>query len=391
MKIAFLDCFSGISGDMFLGALLDAGLPLEDLTARLKTLPLSGYDLQARRAGRHQIFGTQVQIRVHDKAHMHRGLGDIRDIISSGDLSEWVRTTGIRLFETLARVEGAIHDISPEAVHFHEVGAVDSILDMVGTLYGIEQLGIPRLYASPLPLGSGLMTSAHGAIPIPAPATMALLQDVPVFDAGVDHELVTPTGAVLVKELTHAFGPMPAMKVHQIGYGVGTRDLADRPNLLRILLGETEAGSNVESIVVLETNLDDVSPEILGYLMERLFEAGALDVVFFPVHMKKNRPGVQLQVMGRPDQKALLTELIAQETATLGVRFHYTQRSVFERARAEVDSPWGKIKVKRIVHEEGKPFLAPEYDACKQIAHKHNIPLRRVVHWVLTLNRPFTA
>ncbi|MFO7986222.1 MAG: nickel pincer cofactor biosynthesis protein LarC [Desulfatiglandaceae bacterium] len=391
MKIAFLDCFSGISGDMFLGALLDAGLSLEDLTASLKTLPLSGYDIQTRREGRHHIFGTRVLINVRGQAHAHRGLQAVRDIISSGDLSESVQTTSINIFETLARVEGAIHNIPPEAVHFHEVGAVDSILDIVGTVYGIERLGLHRLYASPLPLGSGLMTSSHGVIPVPAPATMALLKDVPVFDAGIDHELVTPTGAILVKALASAFGPMPAMKVHKIGYGVGTRELADRPNLLRILMGETEAKPNVDTVVVLETNLDDVTPEVLGYLMDKLFEAGALDVVFFPVHMKKNRPGIQLQVMSRPDQKNVLTGLISQETATLGIRFRYTQRSVLERASAEVDSPWGKIKVKRIVPEDGKPFLAPEYEACKKIALKHNIPLRRVVQWVTALDRPFTA
>lgn len=391
MPIAFLDCFSGISGDMFLGALLDGGLPAQDLKAALASLPLCGYDIQIRREGRHHIFGTRVIIKPYDSAHAHRGIEAIRDIIRQGGVSGWVQARSIEIFETLARVEGAIHHTSPEAVHFHEVGAVDSILDIVGAVYGIEKLGITELHVSPLPLGSGLMTSAHGAIPIPAPATMAVLKDVPVFDAGVHQELITPTGAVLVKKLARTFGPMPAMKVDAIGYGVGTRELADRPNLLRILIGQSQDQPDVDTVMVLETNLDDISPEVLGYLMERLLRAGALDVVFFPVHMKKNRPGIQLQVMARPQHKDLLMRLIAQETGTLGIRFRYTQRSVLERSQVEVDSPWGNITVKQSIDEHGEAFLAPEYEACKQVALKHNIPLRRVMHWVASLNRPFTA
>jgi pyridinium-3,5-bisthiocarboxylic acid mononucleotide nickel chelatase len=391
MKIAYLDCFSGVSGDMFLGVLLDGGLPLDDLKACFETLPLSGYDVSARRAERHHIYGTQVSIRVHQGAHEHRGIKDIQAIIARGALSDFVKTKGIEIFDMLARVEGEIHGIPPEAVHFHEVGAVDSILDIVGTLYGVEQLGLKHLHVSSLPLGSGFTTSAHGTIPLPAPATVALLKGVPIHDAGVGHETVTPTGAALVRGLAHGFGPMPPMRIQTVGYGVGSKELPDRPNLLRLLIGEAQTGEETDTVVVLETNLDDVSPEWLGFLMDRLFDAGALDVAFFPVHMKKNRPGVQLQVIGRPDQKEVLIGMITRETATLGIRFCYTQRSILKRATAEVDSPWGKMKVKKIVSKDGSSFFTPEYEACKAIALKHRIPLRRVVHWVAALSGPSAA
>jgi uncharacterized protein (TIGR00299 family) protein len=388
MKIAYLDCFSGISGDMFLGVLLDGGLALDALKACFKTLPLSGYDVSSRRVERHHIYGTQVSIHVHHGAHEHRGIKDIKAIIAQGSLSDFVKTKSIEIFNMLARVEGEIHGIPPEAVHFHEVGAVDSILDIVGTLYGVEQLGLEHLHVSSLPLGSGFTASAHGTIPLPAPATVALLKGVPVFDAGIGHETVTPTGAALVRGLAHCFGPMPPMRIETVGYGVGSQELPDRPNLLRILVGEAETGEETDTVIVLETNLDDVSPEWLGFLMDRLFDGGALDVAFFPVHMKKNRPGVQLQVIGRPDQKDVLIEMMSQETATLGIRFRYSQRSILKRATAEVDSPWGKMKVKKIESKDGTSFFTPEYEACKAIALKQQIPLRRVVHWVTALNRP---
>ncbi|MDZ7696906.1 MAG: nickel pincer cofactor biosynthesis protein LarC [Deltaproteobacteria bacterium] len=388
MKTAFLDCFSGISGDMFLGALLDGGLPLRDLKACFQSLPLSGYDVETRREARNRIFGTQVLIHVHEGAHQHRGIQEIQAIIAEGDLSDFVKTKSLEIFHMLARVEGEIHGIPPEAVHFHEVGAVDSILDIVGTVYGTERLGLDRIHVSPLPLGSGFTMSAHGTIPLPAPATVALLKGVPVRDAGIEHETVTPTGAALVKGLVQTFGPMPPMTVETVGYGVGSKDLADRPNLVRILIGEARGKGDTDTVIVLETNLDDVSPEWLGFLMDRLFDAGALDVVFCPIQMKKNRPGMQLQVIGRPDQKDLLTGLIMDETATLGIRFYYTQRAVLKRAVAEVDSPWGKIRVKKIFSRDGTSFFTPEYEACRSIALKHGIPLRRVVQWVTAQNGP---
>jgi len=387
MKIAYLDCFSGISGEMFLGALLDAGFAFEDLKHRLRTLPLDGYRLETKQELRNQISGTRFSVKLESEKQVPRNLEAIRKIIQGGDLSSTVKEKSIAIFEQLAGIEGKIHNLSPEKVHFHEVGAVDSIVDIVGSLIGIEHLEIRSVYASHIPLGSGFTETAHGTIPIPAPATIELLKGIPVYDSDIRHEMVTPTGAALLKCLVSSFGPMPPMVVQDVGYGAGKRDLPERPNLLRILIGDEPFNKEVESVVLLETNLDDTSPEWIGYLMERLFEAGALDVVFFPIQMKKNRPGVQIQVIGQHDQRETLTEILFRESATLGVRFRYTQRQVLKRAEAEVDSPWGSIKVKKIMNRDGSNFFQPEYDVCREIALKYNRPLREIYHWVMGLNK----
>ena len=395
MKTAYLDCFSGLSGDMFLGSLLDAGLSFDQLKRCLKTLPFDGYELELRREKRNQISGTRFMVHLeqeHHKKHAHtktshenRGLKAIKKIIDQGDLSDSVKAKSFAIFEALARVEGHIHDLPPDQVHFHEVGAVDSIIDIVGTVYALETLGIDRLLVSPLPLGSGFVETAHGRIPVPAPATLALLKGVPVLNSGVQQEMVTPTGAALATGLADSFGSMPPMVVQNVGYGVGSRELPDRPNLLRIIIGHEEQGHQTDMVVALETNLDDMHPEGLGYLMERLFRAGALDVVFLPAQMKKNRPGVQVQVIGRPEQKDLLMEIMVQETTTLGIRFRYSQRKVLERNPETVESPWGKISVKRVLQGESSR-LVPEYDVCREIALKHNIPLQKIYQWIESLN-----
>ncbi|MBW1783790.1 MAG: nickel pincer cofactor biosynthesis protein LarC [Deltaproteobacteria bacterium] len=386
MKIAYMDCFSGISGDMFLGCLLDAGLSLDRLKEGLGRLPLHGYRIEMKREARNQIFGTRFSVVVADGGHGHRDLKAIRAMINEGDLSETVREKSLKVFEALAQVEGGIHNRRPEDVHFHEVGAVDSIIDIVGTVYALEQLDIGRLFVSPLPLGSGFTQSAHGRIPVPAPATVALLKGVPLFDAGTRHEMVTPTGAALIKGLAGSFGPMPPMSIDTIGYGVGSRDLPDRPNLLRILIGRDGSEDATDTVVVLETNVDDCPSESLGFLMERLFDAGALDVVFSSVHMKKNRPGVQIQVIGSPNQMDPLMGIMMEETGTLGIRFRYSQRKVLPRSFQEVQSPWGMIKVKAVMRKDGRTLLLPEYEACRAIALKHHIPLRDVYQWIASLN-----
>jgi len=387
MKIAYLDCFSGISGDMFLGALLDAGLSFEKLKQCLQTLPLDGYHLEMKREERNQIFGARFVVKLEEKEQIPRNLEAIREIIEQGDLSGKVKKKSIEIFEDLASVEGKIHNRPPEEIHFHEIGAVDSIIDIVGSIYGIESLGIWALSVSSLPLGSGFVETGHGRIPIPAPATLALLNGVPVFDSGIQHEMVTPTGAALVKGLANSFGAIPPMVVRNVGYGVGKRDLPDRPNLIRILIGDKESEKDVDTVVILETNLDDASPEHLGYLMDRLFNAGALDVVFCPVQMKKNRPGVQIQVIGRPDQRDAFIEILFSESPTLGIRFRYSQRKLLKRTSAEVESPWGKIIVKKILDRDGLPFFLPEYEACREIALKNDRPLREIFYWVMSLNR----
>jgi pyridinium-3,5-bisthiocarboxylic acid mononucleotide nickel chelatase len=387
MKIAYLDCFSGISGDMLLGALLDGGLPFDELKQGLCTLPLQGYKLQVLKEERNHLFGTRFLVQVEEDKHCARTFADVRTIISTSGLSEWVKEKSIQVFESLAVAEGKIHGCRPQDVHFHEVGAVDSIIDIVGAHIGVEALGITTLYGSALPLGAGFVESRHGPIPVPAPATIALLRGIPVYDAGVKGELVTPTGAALLKGLARAFGLMPPMTVDQIGYGVGSRNLADRPNLLRILLGTEAQELYTDTVIILESNLDDTSPEWLGFLMGRLLEAGALDVTFCPVQMKKNRPGVLLQVVGKPHQKDLFMEMIFRESTTLGVRFTYSQRKTLERSLEEVDSPWGKIMVKKVVLPEGSQRLLPEYEACRTIAEEKGIPIRDIYSWVFSQNK----
>jgi pyridinium-3,5-bisthiocarboxylic acid mononucleotide nickel chelatase len=382
MKIAYLDCFAGASGDMFLGALLDAGLALHDLETALRTLPLQGYTLQALKEGRNHLFGTRFVVDVEKEKQSARTFADIKAIINAAGLSGRVKDTSTRIFEYLAVEEARIHNCSPEKVHFHEVGAVDSIVDIVGAVVGMESLGIESLYASPLPLGSGFVDTRHGRIPLPAPATVALLKGIPVYDSGIQEELVTPTGAALLKGLAHAFGPMPPMIVERIGYGVGSREFADRPNLLRILVGRDQAEHETETVAVMEANVDDANPEWLGFLMERLLSAGALDVVFCPVQMKKNRPAVLIQVIGRPHQKDLLMEILFQESTTLGVRYQMMQRKTLVRDEAEIDSPWGKMKAKKISRPDGSFQLVPEYESCRKIALEKGLPIKDVYGWI---------
>jgi uncharacterized protein (TIGR00299 family) protein len=387
MKIAYLDCFSGISGDMFLGALLDGGLDFEELRKTLDTLPLDGYSLETKREQRGDLFGTRFVVKVEREEQEHRGLKDIVKIIQAGDLSREVQTKSIQVFQSIAGEEAKIHNCAPELVHFHEVGAVDSIVDIVGGVFGIECLGIASVSASSLPLGSGLVETEHGRIPIPAPATLALLTGIPVYDSGLNHELVTPTGAALVKCLATSFGTMPSMSVERVGYGAGSRELPDRPNLLRMIIGYDQPEQQTETVVTLEANLDDTNPEWLGFLMNRLFEAGALDVVFCPIQMKKNRPGILIQVMGKPEQRDSLMGILFAESTTLGIRFQYSQRKVLKRSMVEIDSPWGKMRVKKIVRPDGTSYLLPEYEACRKIAEENTIPLKEVYYWVTSFNK----
>jgi uncharacterized protein (TIGR00299 family) protein len=384
MKIAYLDCFAGASGDMFLGALLDAGLALDGLRTALSTLPLQGYTLRVEKEERNHLFGTRFIVEVEKDRQPARSFADIKAIIDAAGLSRWVKETSTRIFEDLALEEGKIHDRPPEKIHFHEVGALDSIVDIVGAVFGMESLGIASLHASPLPLGSGFVETQHGRIPLPAPATIALLKGIPVYDSGVRAELVTPTGAALLKGLACSFGAMPPMVVEQVGYGVGSRELPDRPNLLRILVGRDTEEHRTETVAVMEANVDDTNPEWLGFLMERLFSAGALDVLFCPVQMKKGRPAVLIQVIGKPHQKDRLMEILFQESTTLGVRYQMMQRKILAREEAEIDSPWGKMKVKKISRPDGLFQLLPEYDSCRKIALEKGLPIKDVYAWVIS-------
>jgi len=386
MKVAYLDCFAGISGDMVVGALIDAGLSFELLRETLRKLPVRGYELEVRREGRSHLHGTRFLVHTDAEEHVHRGIVEIRQMIEGAELSDWVKTRSMEIFESIARVEAKIHDCPPEEIHFHEIGATDSIVDIVGSVFGVEALGISSLHASELPLGNGFVDAAHGRIPLPAPATVALLEGVPVRGSDSSFEMVTPTGAALVKGLVHSFGTLPPMIVEAVGYGVGSRNLPDRPNLLRMIIGRS-SGEDTETVIVLEANLDDINPEWLGFLMDRLFRAGALDVVFVPVQMKKNRPGTAIQVIGRPEHKDLLTEIIFSESTTLGIRFRFGERKALKRSFAELDSPWGKLNVKKIERPDGSSMLLPEFESCRTIAEERNIPLQEIYYWVISANR----
>lgn len=386
MKIAYIDCFSGISGDMFVGSLLDAGLPFEKLETILSGLKISGYKISAKKEGRNNIFGTRFLVSLQEEDQKVRHLDDIKEILKDSDLPLPVIEGSILVFEKLAIIEGEIHHISPNEVHFHEVGALDSIVDIAATVAGINLLGIEKLFASRIPVGTGMIASAHGKIPVPSPATIALLRDIPIYDSGQDVEMVTPTGAILITSLCSSFGPMPQMIVDSIGYGVGSRKLVDRPNLLRILIGSDIDKERSETVVVLESNLDDMNPELLGYLMDSLFDAGAKDVSFSPIQMKKNRPGTQLQVIGQPEDRERLTAIIFRESTTLGIRYSFSQRAVLKREGLVVDSPWGKMSLKKVINQDGRTVLMPEYEECRRIAQENHLALRDVYAWASGLS-----
>ena len=386
MKIAYLDCFSGVSGDMFVGSLLDAGLSFEKLERDISGLNLDGYKISAKKEERNSIFGTRFCVSLKKKDQEVRYLKEIKEILEGSDLPLSVIERCILIFEKLAMAEAEVHHISPDEVNFHDLGAVNSFIDMVAAAVGIHLLDIGKFFVSWIPVGTGIMTGAHGKIPVPTPATIALLKGIPVYYSGQDVEMVTPTGAALITSLCSSFGPMPPMTIDSVGYGVGSRTLPDRPNLLRILIGSDIDKQTSETVVVLESNLDDMSPELLGYLMDNLLDAGAKDVTFSHIQMKKNRPGIQLQVVARPEDNDKLINIIFRESTTLGIRISYSQRAILKREELMVDSPWGKMRVKKVIHPDGGTALLPEYEECRRIAKENNLALRDVYAWAAALS-----
>ncbi len=387
--IAYVDAFSGVSGDMLLGALIDAGVPPETLRSELERLPLGGYRLDARAHSSHDISGTRVAVVVEDAApRPARRLADILALLDASTLDDAVRALAAAVFRRLANVEARIHGSAVEEVHFHEVGAVDSIVDVVGTLVGLRVLGVARVYASSLPLSGGTIRAGHGLLPAPAPATLALLAEVgaPTRPAPRDlaGELVTPTGAALLAEL--ATWEQPPLRVRRVGYGFGTRELP-WPNAVRIWLGAPIGDLLRDEVVLIETNLDDMSPELLGYAMERLLEAGALDVYFSPIQMKKNRPGTLLGVLAPPEQVGALAELILAETTSLGVRLRPMARLIAERRAVSVETALGPIRVK-LKQLGDRTVAAPEYEDCSRLARAHGIPLAEVYRMATTASVP---
>jgi uncharacterized protein (TIGR00299 family) protein len=448
MRIAYLECFSGMSGDMFLGALVDAGVPpdiLEDTVAALKIgarleisrvvrsgisatkidvyvdgqkdLPRQefwelqavaghshehshGTDSEARRTHEHKDSHSQEQVHEHSREHNSelspsprhphgrhshgRGLSEIRKIISAAAISETAKQIAIRIFEALGRAEAKIHNTSVENVHFHEVGAVDAMVDIVCAAVGAEVLGVGEFVCSPLNVGGGTVKCAHGVFPVPAPATVELLKDAPVYSSGLQAELVTPTGAAIVKTLASRFAEFPEMKIQQSGYGAGSRDFPGHPNVVRLTVGEAPvsavaAKTASETIAVLEANLDDLNPQVFGYVMDRLFEEGALDVFGMPIQMKKNRPGSLLTVLCKPEDASKLTQLIFAETTTLGIRRREETRQTLARRWESVGTPWGDVRIKIASMNGTVTNYAPEYEDCRRIAAEHHVPLKTVM------------
>ncbi|MFQ5776388.1 MAG: nickel pincer cofactor biosynthesis protein LarC [Terriglobia bacterium] len=381
MKLCYLDCFSGISGDMFLGALVDAGLSPEKLQTELSKLKLDGWSLAVERVPRGELTATKLDFSTKE-THHHRTWKTIRELIRLSPLSEPVRERALAVFARLADVEGAIHGVPPDEVHFHEVGGMDSILDIVGASIAVEALGIEKLMASTLSVGTGSVETAHGTLPVPAPATAALLQGAPIHAGSVEGELVTPTGAALVTTLASGYGPLPRMTVSAVGYGAGSRDVKEQPNVLRVFLGESAEAARSASepeVVVLEANLDDMSPLIGGYFMEQALAAGALDVFYTPVQMKKNRPGLVLTVICPPERADALSELIFQQTTTIGLRLYHAQRRLLERTFVTVRTPLGPVRMK-LARLNGRVLnAAPEYEDCRRLAREKSVPLKQVL------------
>jgi pyridinium-3,5-bisthiocarboxylic acid mononucleotide nickel chelatase len=379
-RLLYFDCFSGISGDMVLGAMLDAGLPFEGLKAALGSLAVSGYDVSAKRVGRAGVSATKfvVEDRRPAGGHPHRHLPGIFTLVDQSALSPAGRDRAKALFQRLAEAEAAIHDMPVEKVHLHEVGALDSIIDIVGAVHALEWFGADRVVSSALNVGGGTVKSAHGTIPVPAPATVKLLGDAPIYSGEVQKELVTPTGALIVSSYASSYGPVPAMNVEHVGYGAGDNDFPSTPNVLRVLLGREAATAPATRVVVIECEIDDMNPQIFGVVMDRLYAAGALEVFYVPVQMKKNRPGTLLTVVAVPALRVAMSDIIFSETTTIGLRYSEVERDCLVREFVEVETPAGTVRVK-LARRDGRIVNAvPEFDDCARLAAAKGLPVKDV-------------
>jgi uncharacterized protein (TIGR00299 family) protein len=425
MKTLYFDCFSGISGDMALGALLDAGLPLDALKQAFGSLALPGVHVHADRVLRAGVSATKFTVhahdqghdhhhhdhdhhhqpsrptaasarqaakavtpklgseegerrRTHDTSHHHRSLPEIFDLIDRSALSPAGRDRAKAMFQRLAEAEAAIHHMPVEQVHLHEVGALDSILDVVGTVFALDWVGADRVVCSPLNVGGGMVQSAHGLFPVPAPATVKLLGDAPVYAGAVQKELVTPTGALIATTYASAFGPIPPMSVEQVGYGAGERDNPQTPNVLRVLIGRAAEPSAAQRVTVVECEIDDMNPQLFGVAMERLYAAGALEVFYTPVQMKKNRPGTLLTVVVAPDKRAAITDVVFRETTTIGLRHHEVDRECLAREVVTVTTPLGPVRFKVSSRNGHVVTATPEFEDCAKLATAHDLAVREV-------------
>jgi uncharacterized protein (TIGR00299 family) protein len=383
MRIAYFDCFAGASGDMILGALVDAGLEPDALKAQLAGLHLTHYDIQAQAVNKKGIGGSQVLVAVDQDHHHHhqRHLSDIREIIEKSDLTPSVQQKSIQVFTRLAQAEAKVHRTNIENIHFHEVGAVDAIIDVVGAVSGLQLLKIEAVFCSPLHVGTGTVECAHGTLPVPAPATAELIKGLPVYSTGVAGELLTPTGAAILTTLATDFGPMPAMKIGTIGYGAGTAE-PSIPNLLRVVIGEAAqevAEYDMEQAAVIETNIDDMTPQIYDHLIQRLLQLGVLDVFLTRVQMKKNRPGTLVTVICPPDMVGEVSDMLMRETTTIGLRWRIDNRIKAQRVIKEIRTTYGTVRIKVARVGDKIMNISPEYEDCKRLAIERNVPLKDVM------------
>lgn len=382
MNILYLDCPMGISGDMFLAALIDMGVDFKKILKELERLGVGPIDVRIKKEVRHSITGTTFRVRTKDEKH-HRTFKDIKKIIEKSGLEKSVKDLSVKIFSIIADAEGKIHGIGADDVHFHEVGAMDSIIDIVGASIAVKSLKIDKVVSSPIALGSGWTDTMHGRLPIPAPATLEILKGIPVSSSGIPFELTTPTGAAIVKALATGFGPMPSMTIEKTGYGAGKKDFIEAANVLRAIQGAVEAHhaspTTHDGLLMLEANIDDMSPQTAGYLMERLFEEGALDVYFTPVVMKKSRPGILLSALGPFDRRDALLSTIFAESTTIGVRLYPIERVCLERKIIKVKTRYGLVRVKVSMRDNKAVNIQPEYEDIRAAARRHNAPLKTVM------------
>jgi uncharacterized protein (TIGR00299 family) protein len=376
MDIAYFDCYSGISGDMILGALFDLGLDEKYLINQLKKVDVSGYKLKVKKIEKKHILGTDVLIELHGK-QKKRDFKEILELIDKSKLDKEIKEISKKIFSKIAFAEGKIHNINPEKIHFHEVGAVDSIIDIIGTVIVIKKMQLSNIICSPLPLGNGFVECSHGKIPVPAPATLEILKNIPAYSTKITNELVTPTGAAIISTLANQYGPMPLLKIKKIGYGAGKTDL-EHPNFLRIILGETQSDFNYDVTTIIETNIDDMNPEIYGYLVEKLYDGGALDVFFTHIQMKKNRPGVKISVICKNVDVKEIANILFKESSTFGIRFYETKRLKLKIKKRKIQTKYGPISVKIGMLGNKIHTISPEYEDCRKIANKNNITLKEV-------------
>ena len=383
MKIAYFDCFSGISGDMIIGALLDEGLKLEILEKELKKLGLSGYQLEVNKVAKKGIFATQFKVNIKEKG-VERRFKDILKIIEHSGLAKEVKDDIKKIFFRLAQAESKIHQQDMDKIHFHEIGGLDSIIDIASAVIGVKALGINEIYASAIPVGKGFVKCAHGLLPVPAPATLELLKGIPTYSGGIESEMVTPTGAAIISTLATGFGERPLMKIREIGYGAGEKEFSI-PNLLRLSTGEKISEEKdlkddyiSDEAILIETNIDDMNPEFYDYIMDRLFSRGALDVFLISIQMKKNRPAHILNIMVYEQNLKEVLEVLFTESTTLGVRFREVKRLRLSQQNFMAETKYGKIRVKVGIFKGDIKNIAPEYEDCKKMAKQHQVPLKEI-------------